>query len=254
MSEDALKSRIPRDLGVALTALTRIPVRVPGPWPADAVARAAWAFPLVGVGIGALGALGHGLATLLGWSPVLAAITAIAVMILATGALHEDGLADTADGLGSDRPAQVALAIMRDSRIGTYGALALGLVTAARIVALASISGPASGLIVAAALSRGAVAIVMHQLPPARPDGQSAAAGRPAAAGAATAAVLPAALALALLGPSVSVAVLLAAAGVLWPGMLWLRRRLGGQTGDTLGAAQQAVELAVLLVLVSVAG
>jgi adenosylcobinamide-GDP ribazoletransferase len=174
-------------------------------------------------------------------------------MVLVTGALHEDGLADTADGLGAKDRAR-ALEIMADSRIGTYGTVALVLTLLARVATLASLGAPlrvAAALVAAAAASRAAMAVVMWRQPRARPAGLAAAAGRPTAARVAAGAGLAAAIAFlglppvpALLGLA-SLALTAAAVATL------LGRRLGGCTGDTLGAVQQLAELAFLMAAVA---
>ena len=101
------------------------------------------------------------------WSAFIAGLLALLTAMLITGALHEDGLADTADGLGGGRDAAHRLAIMKDSRIGTYGVLALGFATALKLVSLASLSPwmAACSLIAAHGVARAATVTVMHALP-----------------------------------------------------------------------------------------
>ena len=231
------------DPGAALALLTRLPA--PGADHARG-ARAAWAWPLVGALLGGAGALG-GLACLAGGLPPAAAAgAALSVQVLATGALHEDGLADLADGLGGGPDRERRLEIMRDSRIGAFGAVALILGLGLRWSLTAALlpAAPAA-LLAAAALSRAAMAAAMATLPPARPDGLSAMAGRPGAA-----AILAAGLALALAGlaagPAPAFLAALGAAGAAAGVGALARSRLGGQTGDVLGAAQQAAEIAAL--------
>jgi adenosylcobinamide-GDP ribazoletransferase len=173
---------------------------------------------------------------------------------LLSGGLHEDGLADSADGLaGSDPPAR--LAIMRDPRIGAFGALALlfsvGLRWAALFV-LAQGAAALPALIVAAALSRTVPVVLLFWLPPARPDGLGRTAGRPSEATLLTTLAFAVLLTLPLAGLAAGV-LALAAAGVaaLLTGELG-KRRIGGQTGDVLGAGQQVAEALVLLALAAV--
>jgi adenosylcobinamide-GDP ribazoletransferase len=232
--------------------LTRIPVRA-----AEAtrpLAEMAWAFPLVGVVVGLAGAVAYALADALGLPSVLAAVLAVAAMVAVTGGLHEDGLADTLDGFGGGRDRESKLAIMRDSRIGAFGVIALILVLLARVAAVALLGEAgraADGLIAAGAVSRAGLVFLMAWIPSARADGLSAAAGRPdngtlvlAAAFAAAVAVLAAGI-VAWLWPTLAAAAALAA-------VAWLaRRQIGGQTGDVLGAAQQVAEIAMLLALVA---
>ncbi len=228
----------------AFMLLTRLPVgRLSrGEVPASACV---WAYPLVGAVVGGVGAAVFALARL-GLPPAIAAILAITATILVTGGLHEDGLADTADGFGGGRTVERKLEIMRDSRIGSYGALALMLSLALRVTALASIAQPKGGafaLIAAGILGRGAMLLPLWHLHPARTSGLAAplAAMTPAAA----CAGLALAAAPALLAP-VTLVGTLAAAGI----MTWLaRRQIGGYSGDVLGATEQLAECAILTAL-----
>jgi len=196
----------------------------------------------------------------IGLGPFLAATLAIAILVMATGALHEDGLADVADGFGGGATRERRLEIMRDSRIGAYGGAALVLALALRIGALATLldrtgTAAATALTLAAALSRVAALAPMVLLEPARPGGLSAAVGRPDRASLATALGLGLALALAacLLGlPFGGVALMILGAGLAALGMTAMaREKIGGQTGDVIGACQQVAEIAALLALVA---
>lgn len=227
--------------GLAIGFLTRLPLGrhlAHCPQLRDCV----WAFPLVGLLVALPGA-----AVLLLAPGVITAILAIGFSVWITGGLHEDGLADLADGLGGRDPEQ-RLAIMRDSRIGSFGVLALGFITALRVAALVVLPGPAAALIAAAMLSRAGMGLAMR-LPPARPSGLGADAGRPApeqvlAGGAA--ALLAAVVLLGLPAALIAVfAALLAQTVLAWQA----HHRLGGQTGDVLGAVQQLGEAAVLVAL-----
>ncbi len=195
-----------------------------------------------------------------GLGPFLAATLAVAVAVVATGALHEDGLADVADGFGGGATRERRLEIMRDSRIGAYGGAALVLALALRIGALATLldrigHAAVTGLILAAALSRVAALAPMVLLAPARPGGLSASVGRPGRASLATALGLGAVLALGAvpLGlPLGGVALMILGAGLAALGLTRLARaRIGGQTGDVIGACQQVAEIAALLALVA---
>ena len=234
----------------ALQFLTRLPVPGPVPCRAGALAAAAPLFPLVGALIGALGAAAFALASGLGLPPALAALLAVTVQILATGGLHEDGLADLADGLGGGRSRAEKLAIMRDPRLGSFGALALALVTLARVLALATLAAPlavTAALIASGACSRAALPALMVALPPARSDGLAAHAGRPHPLRAAAAVGVALLGTFVLLPPGLAGQGLGAALAVLL-GLLWLvRRQLAGYTGDVLGAAQQLAETGFLL-------
>jgi adenosylcobinamide-GDP ribazoletransferase len=234
----------------ALQFLTRLPVPGKVPWQTGALAAAAPWFPLVGALVGALAAAAFALASWLGLPALLAALLAVTMQILATGALHEDGLADLADGLGGGRDAGERLAIMRDPRLGSCGVLALLLVTLARILALAALAAPglvAAALIAAGSASRAALPALMAALPPARADGLAAGAGRPHPLRAAAAGAIAVLAAFLLLPPGLATQGLAAASAALLGVVLLARRRLGGYTGDVLGAAQQLAETGFLL-------
>lgn len=240
------------DLKVATIFLTRLPVRLEGPLAMRDLAAAVYAFPLVGALVGLLGGVGFWVAHRLGLPATVCAVAAVAAMVLATGALHEDGLADTADGLGASR--ERALEIMRDSRIGTYGTLALVLALLTRVAALGALDGPgrvAAALIAAGAGSRAVLPVVMLLQPSARAGGLMAEAGRPQPERVISGAVLAAAGAFLLLPLEVAASALLAAALGGWIVAGWLGQRLGGCTGDTLGAVQQLAELSFLLAVLA---
>ena len=243
------------ELAAAFMLLTRLPVgwiargdEVP---PAEQ-ARCVWAYPLVGLVVGGLGAGTYALCNRLGMPPALGAVWTLAAMVLATGALHEDGLADTADGFGGGRTPKRKLEIMRDSRIGSYGALALLLSLAARGAGIAALAHPARvapALVAAGALGRGGIGVLLLALPPARPDGLAAALGRSDPARTAAAPLIAAAAAVVLLPLGVAAGAV-AAAGVTALALSALaRREVGGYTGDVLGACAVAVECVVLTLL-----
>jgi adenosylcobinamide-GDP ribazoletransferase len=247
------------DLASAAGLLTRLPLGRKGPRQASEAggSHPARCYPLVGLGVGALAAAAFALATWLALPPFAAALVALNVAILVTGALHEDGLADVADGFGGGADRARKLAIMRDSRIGTYGVLALVLVLTARGGSLAALAEPwavGAALIAAHSVSRAGLAALMFALPPARSDGLAAATGRPGGGDTVTALVLGAIAAGLVLEPAVAL-VAIAACAVLQAGLgLQARRQIGGATGDVLGAAQQLGEAAVLLVICAGAG
>lgn len=242
----------PADLVTALGLLSRLPARAD---PAR-LAASAWSWPVAGALLGALAALPGLAGAWLGLPPAAAAGLVLAAQVLLTGALHEDGLADTADGLWGGSTPERRLEIMKDSRIGSYGVLALVLVVGLRWSALAALvpAGLWPALIAAAALSRVPMVALMRRLPAARPGGLSAATGTPPARAerlALTAGVL---VALPALGVTAIPAVLVSALAGFALARLALSK-IGGQTGDILGASQQLVETAVLLtVAASVAG
>jgi adenosylcobinamide-GDP ribazoletransferase len=239
------------DFKTAVAFLTRLPMPHPqGPMPPNFV-RAHRMFPVVGALIGAaVGLLCLGLRHV-GVPDLAAAALALGAGAVLTGALHEDGLADVADGFGGGRDLASKLEIMRDSRLGTYGALILLVSLATKLSALAAIPDGhvVQSLIASHALARGVLPWMSMSLPYARKDGLAANAGRPDAATAAIAAAL--ALAVALL--SLSFANALGAALVAClsaAGMARLaQRQIGGQTGDVLGGAEQVAETAILVLL-----
>jgi adenosylcobinamide-GDP ribazoletransferase len=233
---------------VATAFFTRIPVAMPRR--GGQLADAAWAFPLVGAGIGAVVALAFLLAQLLGLGDWPAALLAVFGGLALTGALHEDGLADTADGLIGGHDRDQRLAIMRDSRHGTYGVLALALSVLLRTAALAEIGEPVHvglALVAAHAVSRAALPVAMRTLTTARAEGLAAAAGRPRLPPLITALTIGLLIALAALGPARGALALgLAGAALCGVGVL-TQRRIGGYTGDVLGALQQIGEIVILL-------
>ena len=226
------------DLRGAFGLLTRLPLGGPGRG-----AAGCWAWPVAGAMVGALGAVAGWGALALGLPAGWAAALALAVQAMATGGLHEDGLADTFDGLMGGRDPARRLEIMRDSRIGSFGALALMLVLLARWSALVVILPIAPmTLIAAAAASRAVMPVLMAAMPPARPDGLSRLMGRPTPMQAGLA-VLVALVPLMIFGP---LAALIAVPPLLLALRRWARARIGGQTGDILGAAQQLTEALIL--------
>lgn len=247
---------------VALLWLTRLPLGRLLPASPPPLGRALWAFPLVGGVVGAAGSGALLLACGLGLPPVVGALIAVAAQIWLTGGLHEDGLADFADGMGgATRPRR--LEIMRDSRIGSHGTLALGLAVALRVAALAAMppAAAAAGLLVAGAMSRAGIVALLAILPPARTDGSGRAAGRaglPALAGAfglvfavcAGISALPGgAMPGPMPGPGAWVAGAIACLAAQGYVARLAARRLGGQTGDVLGAAQQAGESVIYVTI-----
>ncbi len=242
-----------RDFRIAAAFLTRLPVDAGADASPAMLARASRCFPLVGLLVGLCSGIAFAIATSLSLHPLLAALFAVAATVGVTGALHEDGLADVADGFGGGAEREDKLAIMRDSRIGTFGVLALTLSVLARVAALAALATPAAAtaaLIAAHAGSRGFVAVVMQREPLARQDGMAAAAGRPSAAAAWWALGLGAAIALiAAQGPAI---IAFGAGAVAALGVVRLaRQQIGGYTGDVLGAIQQAAEIVILVALVA---
>jgi adenosylcobinamide-GDP ribazoletransferase len=233
----------------ATTFFTRIPVAAQASH-VEPLAEGAWAFPLVGAGIGGVAALAFLLVQMLGLGDWPAAVLAVLAGVVVTGALHEDGLADTADGLIGGHDRDQRLAIMRESQHGTYGVVAIVLSVVLRATALAAIGGPiyaGFALIAAHAVSRAALPFAMLVLAPARTEGLGAAAGRPSIPLTVAALAIGLLVSLAALGPARGVvAIGLAGAAMFVLGAL-ARRRIGGYTGDVLGAFQQVGEIVMLL-------
>ena len=241
------------DLAATIGFFTRLPVT----WlmPRDArvdMARAVWAFPLAGALAGLCGGIVYALAMRFGLPASLAACCSLAATLLLTGALHEDGLADTADGFGGGRGAQRKLEIMRDSRIGSYGALALLLSSLLRILAVEALAAPGrvcAALVASGALSRAAIVLLLLLLPPARRDGLAAALQPLPRLSAPIGLGLGLALAALLLrGWMILAALACAVAASLIVARL-ARRQVGGHTGDVLGACAVLTECVVLTAL-----
>jgi adenosylcobinamide-GDP ribazoletransferase len=253
------RSRIGREIDrlfCAIQLLTRLPTpRIPELAP-DWMARSAKYFPLVGQGVGAVCAgvwlLGARL-----WSAPVAALLAIAAGAAVTGAFHEDGLADTADGLGGGRTRERRLAIMKDSRIGVFALLAVGFCIAARVLALASLPTVTGvwALIGAHGGGRLAAVIVMARQPYAGDPAVAKLTPGPRRVQWAELAFagLICSWPLVFLGVSPSlVGCALGASAPTWLA-LTAQRQIGGYTGDILGAAEQLFETAFLLGVAAVA-
>ncbi len=236
-------------LVVALQFLTRLPTPAIVRFEADMPVRAARYYPLVGHLVGAVCALVW-LAALRVWGAPTAAVLAVGAGVLATGGFHEDGLADTADGLGGGLTPARRLLIMKDSRIGTYGALALIGSALLRVGALATLA-PAAGalsLVVAHGAARATAVIVMGATPYVGEVG--GAKGRPGGArvrpGEVVAAAVIGLAPLALLPWRQAAAAALLAFGAAGLLAATARRLVGGHTGDVLGGVEQVAEAAVL--------
>jgi len=251
------------DIRVSLGFLTRLPVAFAREPDAGGLASSMRAFPLAGAVVGLLSGFVLAIASGLGCPPPVAALLAVTAGVLATGGLHEDGFADTADGLGGGRTREDALAIMRDSRIGSFGVIALVLALGLKAAALASIVEGFGGvwaglaaLVACAAGSRSVLPALLHALPPARADGLGFGAGSPSRMVAAQAAVVawlvgllalwPYSILLGLLGVPLACAMGAAAVGAI------ADRRIGGHTGDIAGAAQMVSETLSLILCAAV--
>ncbi|MGW9047370.1 adenosylcobinamide-GDP ribazoletransferase [Streptomyces lydicus] len=247
-------------LRFAFGTLTVLPVRVTR-WDRDAARGGMLCAPLAGLAVG-LGAAALGGVLLLGGGPLLAAVGSAVVPAVLTRGLHLDGLADTADGLGSGKPADDALRIMKQSDIGPFGVVTLLFALLAQVAALAGLYGQgwaygALAAVVAAVTGRGALTLASRAgVPAARPEGLGAAvAGTvpvPAAALCAGLVAAGCAAAGAAFGAYGALHAGLAALLGLGAGEVLLghcRRRFGGVTGDVFGALAETAGLAALVVL-----
>lgn len=237
------------DLPAALGLLTRLPVVVNGKRATARGAAAAWAFPLVGV---ILGVIAAAIVPFLLWVGLPGGIVAgliLALFVMMTGAMHEDGLADTADGLwgGWDRTRR--LEIMKDSHIGVYGVCVIVLSLLLRwlaLVVIVSVGAYWVALVAVAALSRTSMVVLMATMPNARDGGLSKSVGRPPTGTTWLAITIGAAFAV-LCGYAALILVAVATTTVCG---LIARAKIGGQTGDILGATQQINEIALLSTVV----
>jgi len=234
------------DVLAALGLLTRLPV----PGAPMRGASAAWAWPVAGAVVGALTALVGTLALWAGLPAGVAAALLLGTQAMLTGAMHEDGLADTADGLWGGWDKARRLEIMKDSHIGSYGVVALLVVGLARWSALVAVLAAGAQwpvLVAVGALSRVPMAVLMATMANARGAGLSQAVGRPSGGVALAAAAVGLSIAMALTG---STALGMAAlAALICAGLAGVAQaRIGGQTGDILGASQQLAETAALAV------
>jgi adenosylcobinamide-GDP ribazoletransferase len=227
----------------AVGFLTRLPAGRPDRYPTDLTAASGF-FPLVGAIVAAVGiAVWVVVEALLG--PLAAAVASVLATVALTGAVHEDGLADTADGLWGGATPERRLEIMRDSRLGTYGAVALvaDLLMRTALLAPLDLAAVARVLLAGHVIGRAAPLVLVAWLPPARPDGQGVRIGIASRGGALLAGATVAAAAVASAGWWAPLVVAAAAAAVAALRRA-ARRRIGGVTGDVLGAAVQVAHLA----------
>lgn len=242
------------DVAAAFTLLSRLPLPVDHAQAGDRAAASVWAWPLVGACLGAVAAILADIALFFGAPAGIAAALALAVLCVATGAMHEDGLADCADGLGGGRDRESRLAIMKDSRIGVYGAVALALAVLARWSGIAGLIDAGHlfwPMVAVGAASRLPMMLAMFVMRPAREDGLSAGVGLPPPPAIAAAGAFVLTIGLVALGFGV---VPLLFWTLLAPLPLWFlaNRLIGGQTGDVLGGSQQLAEIAALSVAVAI--
>lgn len=238
------------DVAVALVLLTRLPLPALPSAAFERQAKAAWAFPLAGLAV-MLPACALGWLSLwAGLSAPLAAGLVLGCQILLTGAMHEDGISDTADGLWGGFTPERRLEIMKDSRIGAYGVLALVLVVGLRWLALGELLAVQdfAAILAVAMLSRAGMPVLMTALPSARAKGLSQSIGVPGWPVALIGVTLAGAVAVALLGTA-ALPVIIAIGAVLLGLSALAMRKINGQTGDILGAGQILSETIALMVL-----
>lgn len=241
------------DLAACFGFLTRLPI--PGGRPQTPLAEAMRAFPVAGAIIGAASGLVLAGLALVGLPGLAAAGLALAALVLLTGGLHEDGLADMADGLGGGGDRDRKLAIMRDSHIGAYGVMALVLGLLVKAACLGTlVHGPATAIVAllaaSGALSRALIVWLMASTPPARSDGLAASVGQPSDFTARSALLVGGVIAvlLLLLTRGLISALVITAVGALAAGLIRFlaMRQIGGHTGDICGALQFVAETAMI--------
>lgn len=246
------------DVREMLIFFSRLPIVRASTYGEDDFTRALRASPIAGLVIGTIGVVVLCIGNVTGLSPLLTATLATTAIVIVTGALHEDALADVADGFGGGKTPERKLEIMRDSAIGAFGTCALCLSLLIRTSAVAALITSPNGLwqgvwtlIAAAAISRGAGVSMLGLLDPARSDGLGHMAGRLAPDILRQLLIATATCgALALwvgTGGISAITALLCAAGATWGMMTLARAQIGGQTGDVAGATQQVVECTVLV-------
>lgn len=254
-------ARLADDLVMALRFFSRLPTgdrahELPN------LSRIALALPFASVVIGFLPMLAMMGGVWLSMPPLFAATLGVALGVLLTGAMAEDAFADSMDGLFGGQTIERRLEIMKDSRHGSYGVCAIVLLLIARVTAVGSVAAinplVAGGIWMAAmVLSRSFSLWLTVELPSARADGASAAAGRVGKRGFGIGMAMAVLIAFAFGAPAASflaiILAVLAAGLVAWAWTLLCDRFVGGQTGDLIGALQALVEVAVLTVLVAFA-
>ncbi len=249
--------RLTRDLTANLRFFTRLPLPAiesgPPDWP-----RIAWAAPLAGAIVGAIGGFSLIVTDELSLPPFVGAALAVAALVATTGALHEDGLADVADGFGGGATREDKLAIMRDSRLGAFGAVALILALLLQVAAVAGLlrfglGFAFAGLVLANAAARAGALVPLALLSPARADGAGAAGGGLEGSHLTAAALSVVAVAVATGLPWLGLfralfAAVLAGSSAYAVSTL-ARRQIDGQTGDVTGAAALVSEIVGLCAL-----
>jgi len=239
----------PGDVFAALGLLSRLPIPVDMDRATQRGANAAWAYPIAGAVIAVLACAVGQIALWIGVPVAFSAGLMLATIIILTGAMHEDGLADTVDGFWGGWTVERRLEIMKDSHIGTYGVIALVLSLGLRWYGLSLLVGADwfwLPLIVIAMLSRSVMVAIMSRLPHARNTGLSHTVGRPSQATALIALILAGLAALFAL-QLVGAYLIFIALGAAFVCSVIAKAKIGGQTGDVLGATQQITEITLLI-------
>jgi adenosylcobinamide-GDP ribazoletransferase len=238
--------------------LTRLPVgRLARSGDRPDLGRCVWAFPIVGVAVNGTGGLVYWLALTVHMPPLLAAGWTLTATLIITGAFHEDGLADTVDGLAGGATPARKLEIMRDSRIGSYGAVALFLSLTIRTAAIAVLGLPKvvlAAMILAGMLGRSAMIVPLLVLRPARDDGMGASVGEPRRISAGVGLGLAVITSFLFLPPLSGAGAVVLGFGSAWVLTIIAGRQIGGHTGDVLGAAEVVAECVVLTLIASAFG
>ena len=249
-------SKCLEDILLALTFFTRIPIHFTVKYHRTLM-QACWCFPLIGASIGLVGGTFLYLLLIIQIPVAISAVITICFIIVLTGALHEDGLADTVDGLGGGEDKKSKIEKMRDSRIGSYGVLAILLLTLIKLNAIISLATEKPyeiailSIICAHSLSRFSIIVIPYFSIPASNEGLARYAGKPATLGFIGSFLLTSILILILL--PFDQAILSAVLAILVAGAVGLLAnfQIKGYTGDILGAAQQVSEVTVLVYLAS---
>lgn len=240
---------------LALQFLTVIPLRIKDV-DERKISRAAGYFPLVGLLLGLILVGINSCLSVLHFPGSAAAVILTVSLIVITGGMHLDGLADTADAFLSGKAKDEMLAIMRDPHIGVMGVLSIVSALLIKIVLLYSISAPSKiiGLLLMCVLSRWGAVLAMFLFPYARQDGKAGVFIRGMNKGILVFALITATLFSFLIWQFKGVLALLAVSGCVYLGARFSRRKIGGITGDTLGAGIELAEVAVLFIIYSVGG
>jgi adenosylcobinamide-GDP ribazoletransferase len=242
--------RLAADIAACVGFFTRLPAGRFG-LPEVDFANAMWAAPIVGAIVGVFGGAAYAAAIWLSLPPALAAIVTLGVVLMVTGSLHEDGVADVADAFGGGNTRERKLEILKDSRNGTFAVVALVMTLLARWAAMAALGAPSFAFVALVAVhasSRALIPLFMNLVGPARPEGLSASIGKVPGNVALAAAGLGI-LALLLLGLATAFTSIICLF-VLFLALKWLTEgQIGGQTGDVLGMLQQCGEIVVLFVI-----